>query len=198
MRAWAGRGTSWIQSDEQPLRRAFQNLTGQRVQFADSTVDSNVRAVLKAAVNIAKERGETLTDLKVLVVGMPNVGKSSLLNALRRVGVKKGKAFTTGATPGVTRKLTGTVKVYEKPNVYVFDTPGVMVPYLGKGEVGAERGLKLALTAGIKTGLFEEEVVADYLLYKMNLRLAAEEMLGSDHRRESSHSTAESTKPSLR
>lgn len=30
--------------------------------------------------------------------------------------------------------------------MYVYDTPGVMVPYLGKGQQGAERGLKLALT----------------------------------------------------
>jgi len=42
--------------------------------------------------------------------------------------------------------LTGTVKIYEDPHVYVYDTPGVMVPYLGKGKEGAERGMKLALT----------------------------------------------------
>lgn len=84
--------------------------------------------------------------MKVLVVGMPNVGKSSLLNALRRVGVRKGKAFITGAMPGVTRRLTGTVRVYDQPPIYVFDTPGVMIPFLGHGEVGSERGLKLALT----------------------------------------------------
>ena len=39
-----------------------------------------------------KANRTTLDDMRVLVVGMPNVGKSSLLNALRRVGVKKGKS----------------------------------------------------------------------------------------------------------
>ncbi len=46
----------------------------------------------------------------------------------------------------MTRKLTGTVKIHEDPSIYVYDTPGVMVPFLGHGEDGAERGLKLALT----------------------------------------------------
>ncbi|TXT05008.1 hypothetical protein VHUM_03828 [Vanrija humicola] len=163
---------------EAPLKDAFWSQARQRVLFVDSRQDSDVREVLRRTAQTARDHGDTLTDLKVLVVGMPNVGKSSLLNALRRVGVRKGKAFMTGAEPGVTRRLTGTVKIQQEPPIYVYDTPGVMVPYLGHSDVGSERGLKLALTAGIKEGLFEPDAIADYLLYKLNLRLGAEEYLG--------------------
>ncbi|WVR03527.1 hypothetical protein IAU60_000519 [Kwoniella sp. DSM 27419] len=166
---------------ESPLAKAFLQHTGQRVMFADTRSDRDVREVLKHAVRIAKEHQETIPDLRVLVVGMPNVGKSSLLNALRRVGMRKGKVFRTGAEAGITRKLTGTVRIYEDPSVYVYDTPGVMMPYLGKGEEGAERGLKLALTAGIKESLFEQDAVVDYLLWKMNKRLVAESHLPDGH-----------------
>jgi ribosome biogenesis GTPase A len=68
------------------------------------------------------------------------------MSLVDRLADQIGKAFATSSLPGLTRKLTGTVKIYENPHVYVYDTPGVMVPYLGKGEEGAERGLKLALT----------------------------------------------------
>jgi hypothetical protein len=50
-----------------------------------------------------------------------------------------------------------------------------MVPFLGHGEGGSERGLKIALTAGMKDDLFEREVVVDYLLWRMNKRLVEEE-----------------------
>jgi mitochondrial GTPase 1 len=37
------------------------------------------------------------------------------------------------------------VRLSESPLIYAYDSPGVMLPYLGKGDRGAERGVKLAL-----------------------------------------------------
>jgi ribosome biogenesis GTPase A len=98
-----------------------------------------------------------------------------------------GKAFIVGAEAGVTRKLTGTVRISKDPSVFVYDTPGVMVPFLGHGEDGAEKGLKFALTAGIKEDLFERDAVVDYLLWRMNRRMVEQESLPKDSslRRES-------------
>ncbi|TIA72543.1 hypothetical protein E3P92_02209 [Wallemia ichthyophaga] len=136
---------------EGPLIRSFKNLAGQHVVFTDSKNDKDPRVVQRQLVSIAKEHD--VPKLNVLVTG---------------------KAAITGSDPGVTRKLTGTVKINEDPNVYIYDTPGIMVPFLGHDEMGLEMGLKLALTSGIKPDLIETETILDYLLYKLNLRDAAQ------------------------
>ncbi|KDR80151.1 hypothetical protein GALMADRAFT_1182086 [Galerina marginata CBS 339.88] len=102
---------------------------------------------------------------------MPNVGKSTLLNALRNMGIKgrTPKAFQTSANPGMTQALSTRLKLSLDPLVYAYDTPGVMLPFLGRGTEGAERGVKLALIAGIKEGLYDMEALAAYLLYRLNV-----------------------------
>lgn len=104
-----------------------------------------------------------------MIVGVPNVGKSSLLNALRQVGVHKGKAAHTGAQPGVTRKIGTTVKIImateNREGVYLIDTPGVFIPYVPN----AESMLKLALCGSVKDTIIAPVTLADYLLYQMNL-----------------------------
>ena len=55
------------------------------------------------------------------------------------------KALRTSAQPGLTRALSTRLKLSLDPLVYSYDSPGVMLPFLGKGARGAERGVKLAL-----------------------------------------------------
>jgi hypothetical protein len=97
------------------------------------------------------------------------------------------KALQTSAQPGHTRAISTRLKLSEDPLVYSYDSPGVMLPFLGRGDRGAERGVKLALigkknfitgallaeinftAAGIKESLYDIEALVAYLLYRLNV-----------------------------
>ncbi|KAL8926201.1 MAG: hypothetical protein Q9208_003104 [Pyrenodesmia sp. 3 TL-2023] len=138
------------------------------VLFSDYKDKASVRKVLEFARTHAAS-ANSLTGSRMMVVGMPNVGKSSLLNALRGVGVHKGKVAHTGAQPGVTRKVGTTVKIIEGEEsgegVYLMDTPGVFIPYVPN----AEAMLKLALCGSVKDTIIAPTTLADYLLFHLNV-----------------------------
>ncbi|ORZ24090.1 P-loop containing nucleoside triphosphate hydrolase protein [Absidia repens] len=150
---------------KQPLMDAFAKHTPHTpVLFTSCLKDSNIRDILTYAATLA----DPIPHINLMIVGMPNVGKSSLINSLRRVGVGKGKAAQTGAQPGVTRTVVGTVKVLEDPAIYLIDTPGVMVPHIAD----PIKSLKVAVTGGIRDHLANEQVMVDYILYELNRRHA--------------------------
>jgi mitochondrial GTPase 1 len=98
--------------------------------FTSSTSKKGIRSILDFCRDHATASGKShLFGTRVLIVGMPNVGKSTLLNALRKVSLNKGKASRTGNQPGVTRKIESAVKIIqgeedgEAGSVYVVDTP---------------------------------------------------------------------------
>lgn len=140
--------------------------------------DTQRKGSILRLLDVMKERAaanDSLTGLRALVVGMPNAGKSSLLNAMRRYGLKMGPVAQVNNVPGRTRKLGGPVRVIEpdheagiEQGVYVLDTPGVFVPYVED----AEAMLKLALVGCVKDGVIPDLTLADYLLFHLNLNNA--------------------------
>lgn len=103
-------------------------------------------------------------EVKLMVVGMPNVGKSSLINSLRRKYLKRGKAALVGKIPGITRSVTTRIMISNSPPMYVVDTPGVMIPNIPNSEVA----LKLAATGMFRDHHVGEQLIADYILFLLN------------------------------
>ncbi len=93
--------------------------------------------------------------LRALVAGIPNVGKSAVLNRL--LGKKKLKE---GNKPGVTKGLQ-----WAKISDYleIMDSPGLLWPKFGDEETGAV----VALIGSIKTEVLDEEALAHYLVGRL-------------------------------
>jgi ribosome biogenesis GTPase A len=160
-------------SDSPGVWHLLQRLHGRRALFWDKNHPTTTASLIRRLKETAYEV-DSITGLCALIVGMPNVGKSTLLNALRNTGTigRKTKVAKTGDQAGVTRKVGTSVRVVESEErggvgagVYVLDSPGVFLPYVEDGEAM----IKISLVQGIKKGLIPDEILADYLLYKMNL-----------------------------
>ncbi|GBP78953.1 Mitochondrial GTPase 1 [Eumeta japonica] len=103
-------------------------------------------------------------DYNVMIIGVPNVGKSSVINMLRSIKLKVAHALPVGAVAGVTRSLMTKMRINNDPEIFMFDTPGILEP----STRDIEMGLKLALCASLQDHMVGEEAIADYLLYFLN------------------------------
>lgn len=122
----------------------INSITGFGLDTLLKEVEEAARPKLEALV----KKGMRKRPVRVMIVGIPNVGKSSLINKL--TGKKSAK---TGDRPGVTK---GKQWVRLKGNIELLDTPGVLWPKFEDEEVG----LKLAFTGSIKDEVMDIETIS--------------------------------------
>uniref|UniRef100_A0A4W5LVZ0 Mitochondrial GTPase 1 n=1 Tax=Hucho hucho TaxID=62062 RepID=A0A4W5LVZ0_9TELE len=130
--------------------------------------DDNVKKLVPMVTELIESQPrfnrEENTNFCLMVIGVPNVGKSSLINALRRTNLKKGRGSKVGGEPGITKAVLTRIQVCERPIIHLLDTPGVLPPKIQS----LETGMKLALCGTILDHLVGEDIMADYLLFSLN------------------------------
>ncbi|MCD8157370.1 MAG: ribosome biogenesis GTPase YlqF [Clostridiales bacterium] len=113
------------------------------------------RELMKEKIERLKARGRILVPSRVMIAGIPNVGKSTLINKL------VGRPLTkTGDKPGVTRSKQW-VKI--KKDLELLDTPGILWPKFDDEAVG----LNLAFTGAINDDILEKNEIAVRLTDKL-------------------------------
>lgn len=107
----------------------------------------------KIAQNAAK--GQVGRPLRIMILGIPNVGKSSFINR-----VAKRKATTTSDRPGVTR---GKQWIKIDNGLELLDTPGILWPRFDNQTVGEN----LAFTGAVRDEIMDRETLAANLLLRL-------------------------------
>jgi ribosome biogenesis GTPase A len=112
---------------------------------------ADVARIPDMALKLAPHRGTAEKPLRIMIMGIPNVGKSTLMNALLKKRVAK-----VGDEPAVTKAQQ---KLYLGQNIVLVDTPGMLWP---KIEMESD-GLMLAASHAIGSNALIEEEVAEFL-----------------------------------
>ena len=119
-----------------------------------------VRSVLKEKIERNAAKGMN-KPVRVMIVGIPNVGKSTLINQIS--GRKGAKAENR---PGVTR---GKQWVTVDSSLLLLDTPGILWPKFEDPQVG----MMLAYTGAVKDGIMDIEELACFLIQLLHRRYPA-------------------------
>jgi ribosome biogenesis GTPase A len=130
----------------------YSALPGTRALALDASMATPARALVQASHELAPNRGGMAKPMRVLICGIPNVGKSTLINTLTAR-----RAAKTGDEAGIT-KLEQRITLAD--DFYLYDTPGVLWPRI----IVAKSGYNLAASGAIGRNAFNEEEVALELL----------------------------------
>lgn len=115
-----------------------------------------LKVMMKDRFDRDKLKGRIFRPIRTMIVGIPNVGKSTLINNIA------GKAVaTTGDKPGVTR---GKQWIRLNPEIELLDTPGILWPKFDDQQIA----LNLAFTGAIKDDIMDVTEVAAALAQKLS------------------------------
>jgi len=123
-----------------------------RAVLLDASEIAPAQKLIQACFELDPGRGGMVKPMRVLICGIPNVGKSTLINSL----VKK-RAAHTGDEAGITRREQ---RVVLADDFYLYDTPGMLWPRIGV----PESGYRLAASGAVGRNAYDEQDVAMALL----------------------------------
>lgn len=134
-------------------------LTGEGIPV----LTAQLKKIMEPKLKMAAEKGRISRPIRTMIVGIPNVGKSALINKIA------GKAAAvTGDRPGVTRNKQW---VRINPEIQLLDTPGILWPKFDDPQTG----MKLAFTGAIRDEIMDIATLASNLLELLS-RLYHEEL----------------------
>ncbi|APQ75288.1 ribosome biogenesis GTPase YlqF [Clostridium botulinum] len=146
----------WINSLSQDNIKvlAVNSVTGEGLNKIKSTLNE----LLKEKHERMKNKGLVKIVDRVMVVGIPNVGKSSFINKMAKNSIAK-----VGDRPGVTKSKQW---IKTKIDIELMDTPGVLWPKLDSEAVQ----LNLAFTGAIKDEIMDIETLALRLVERLQVK----------------------------
>lgn len=118
-------------------------------------IEPTAKKILEDVLANRKDKNIKSEIIRMMIVGIPNVGKSTIINKL-----SNRQSAKTGNTPGVTR-TNQWIRI--KGKMELLDTPGVLWPKFEDNEIG----LNLAFTGAIKDEILDEENLAYKLIEKL-------------------------------